>query len=45
MSGMQQHAWRASLLRFDANGRAVFERDGLLVTGLGVVSQQVVHPR
>jgi len=26
-------AWRASLLRFDDDGRAVFDTDGLLVTG------------
>ncbi|MBK6868697.1 MAG: guanine deaminase [Burkholderiales bacterium] len=27
-----QQAWRASLLRFDADGQAVFDEDGLLVT-------------
>ena len=30
-----QQAWRASLLRFDADGRAVFDDDGLLVTTVG----------
>ena len=34
MDAMQQ-AWRASLLRFDADGRAVYDADGLLVTGSG----------
>lgn len=42
MRGMQQHAWRASLLRFDASGRAVFERDGLLVTGPGLQGWRVI---
>ena len=35
-------SWRASLLRFDEHGHAVFERDGLLVTGPGADGRAVV---
>jgi guanine deaminase len=35
-------AWRASLLRFDDDGRAVFDTDGLLVTGPGAAGRRVV---
>ena len=35
-------AWRASLLRFDDQGHALFDRDGLLVTGPGADGRQVV---
>ena len=35
-------SWRASLLRFDEHGRAVFDRDGLLVTGSGADGRTVV---
>ena len=35
-------AWRASLLRFDDDGRAVFDTDGLLVTGSDAAGQRVV---
>jgi len=34
--------WRAALLRFDEHGQAVFERDGLLVTGANAQGRQVV---
>lgn len=36
------HCWRAALLRFDEHGQAVFERDGLLVTGPGAQGRQIV---
>ena len=36
-------AWRASLLRFDDDGRAVFETDGLLVTGPDATGRRVVQ--
>ncbi len=35
-------AWRASLLRFDDDGRAVFDTDGLLVTGPDAAGRRVV---
>jgi guanine deaminase len=35
-------AWRASLLRFDDDGRAVFDTDGLLVTGSDGKGRRVV---
>ena len=35
-----QQAWRASLLRFDTDGQAVFDEDGLLVTA---ADDQGVH--
>ncbi len=35
-------AWRASLLRFDDDGRAVFDTDGLLVTGPDATGRRVV---
>ncbi|MGA8391915.1 MAG: guanine deaminase [Burkholderiaceae bacterium] len=35
-------AWRASLLRFDDDGRAVFDTDGLLVTGSDGTGRRVV---
>jgi guanine deaminase len=35
-------AWRASLLRFDDDGQAVFETDGLLVTGPDASGRRVV---
>ncbi|QTD46137.1 guanine deaminase [Ottowia testudinis] len=35
-------SWRASLLRFDEHGHAVFDRDGLLVTGPGADGRTVV---
>ena len=35
-------SWRACLLRFDEHGHAVFERDGLLVTGPGADGRAVV---
>ena len=35
-------SWRASLLRFDEHGHAVFDRDGLLVTGAGANGRTVV---
>ncbi|HOB66733.1 guanine deaminase [Ottowia sp.] len=35
-------SWRASLLRFDEHGHAVFERDGLLVIGAGADGRTVV---
>jgi guanine deaminase len=35
-------AWRASLLRFDDDGRAVFDADGLLVTGPDAAGRRVV---
>ena len=34
--------WRAQLLRFDAQGQALFDSDGLLVTGLGTDGVQRV---
>jgi len=36
-------AWRASLLRFDADGRAVLDTDGLLVTAPAANGRRVVH--
>ncbi len=36
------HAWRASLLRFDPHGQAVFDRDGLLVVGRDATGRAVV---
>jgi guanine deaminase len=35
-------AWRASLLRFDDDGRAAFDTDGLLVTGPDATGRRVV---
>ena len=35
-------SWRASLLRFDEHGHAVFEQDGLLVTSAGADGRAVV---
>mgnify|MGYP000266985471 CR=1 FL=1 len=35
-------AYRASLLRFDGRGQAVFDTDGLLVTGPDATGQRVV---
>ena len=35
-------SWRASLLRFDDHGHALFERDGLLVTGPNDAGREVV---
>lgn len=35
-------SWRASLLRFDDDGRALFERDGLLVVGPNAAGRAVV---
>ena len=35
-------SWRASLLRFDDDGRALFERDGLLVVGANATGRAVV---
>jgi hypothetical protein len=35
-------AWRASLLRFDDDGQAVFDTDGLLVTGPDAAGRRVV---
>ncbi len=37
------HAYRASLLQFDAEGRAHYERDGLLVIGADVAGRTVVQ--
>ena len=36
-------AWRASLLRFDDDGQAVFDSDGLLVTGPDANGRRVVQ--
>jgi len=36
-------AWRASLLRFDDDGRAVFDTDGLLVTGPDARGRRVLR--
>lgn len=38
-----QAAWRASILRFGDDGRAVFDRDGLLVTGPDATGRPVVQ--
>lgn len=35
MTTTQMQAWRAPLLRFDADGRPAYDSDGLLVTGPG----------
>jgi guanine deaminase len=35
-------SWRAALLRFDENGQALFERDGLLVTGCDAQGRPIV---
>jgi guanine deaminase len=35
-------AWRASLLRFDADGTAVYDRDGLLVTAPGPQGWRII---
>ena len=39
---MQKKAYRASLLRFDSAGHAVFDTDGLLVVGPDASGRQVV---
>lgn len=36
------HSWRAALLRFDDQGQALYEPDGLLVTGPGPSSTRIV---
>ena len=36
------HSWRAALLRFDNHGQAVYEPDGLLVTGTDATGRAII---